>query len=444
MTATRLLAGFAAAQRWEALPAEAQAMAKRVLLNWFGVALGGANSPEHAPLLGVLAAPGDAWLAGQARRVSAEAAAVLNGYAASADCFDDTHLATVIHPTAPVAAAAIAATALHAATGADLLAAVAAGDEVACRVGLALMGGPQPASLGWYMTGIAGSIGAAAAAGRILGLDAGAMTSALGFAVAQAAGLRSAHASVASGLVPGLAARSGLLAARLAAAGLTCHDGALEGANGLLATMAPGNPALPLTEALGTRFAFLDLAFKPYPCGVAVHPAIDACLAILAAGGVGPAEIERIEVTVDPLAERLCLRQAVESRFDAQVSIAHWCAATLVFGTAGVAESRAAAVAHPAVRALAQRVVAIADAALARDQARVALLMRDGTRREAAIEHATASLANPMSVAALQRKAQAQAAPLLGAARAAALLDLLGRAEAIPDVESLLLAASPA
>lgn len=134
------------------------------------------------------------------------------------------------------------------------------------------------------------------------------MVSALGFAVAQAAGLRSAHASVASPLVPGLAVRSGLTAALLAAAGLTCHDGAFEGASGLLATMAPGNLLAPLTEALGTRHAMLDLTYKPYPCGVAVHPAIDGCLDILARARPAPEEITRIEVMADPLAARLCLR----------------------------------------------------------------------------------------------------------------------------------------
>ncbi len=359
------------------------------------------------------------------------------------DCYDDTHLATVIHPTAPVAAAALAATAGRAVTGAELLAAVVAGDEVACRIGLALMTGPHPASLGWYMTGIAGTLGAAASAGRVLGLDAARMASALGFAVAQAAGLRSAHASVASPLVPGLAARSGFTAALLAAAGLTCHDDAIEGAKGLLATMAPGNPATPLTRQLGERFEFLDLVCKPYPCGVAVHPAIDGCLAILAGERPAPDDILRIEVTVDPLAARLCLREDVESPFDAQVSIAHWCAATLISGEAGVTQARAAAVDDPAMRRLRARVVAIPDGTLARDQARVAVLLRDGRRLEAGIAHATGSMANPLGEAALRRKARNQAAPLLGAARADHLLGLLEAAETLPDIGALLDAASP-
>ena len=441
---TRALAGFAATLAWPALPAAAQAEARRLLMNWVGCALGGATAPALATLRATLGTPGPAWLAGHAERLEPGAAALLNGTAASHDCYDDTHLATVIHPTAPVVAAALAAAAGRRVAGADLLAALVAGDEVACRVGLALMTGPHPASLGWYMTGIAGTLGAAAAAGRVLGLEAAGMTSALGFAVAQAAGLRAAHASIASPLVPGLAARSGLTAALLAAAGLTCHAEAIEGANGLLPTMAPGNPATPLTEALGTRYEFLDLVCKPYPCGVAVHPAIDGCLAILARERPAPEDILGIEVTVDPLAARLCLREDVEDPFDAQVSIAHWCAATLIAREAGVAQARAGAVADPAVRALRQRVVAIPEPGLARDQARVALRLRNGRRLVAEIAHATGSLANPLSEAALRRKARDQALPLRGAAGAEALLGLLDGVEELAEIDTLLAAASPA
>jgi 2-methylcitrate dehydratase PrpD len=443
MTPTAELAAFAAELTWEALPDPVREEAGRALLNWFGCALGGVSAPAHGAVLGALGVPGEAWLAGLSRRVDPGSAALLNGLAASHDCYDDTHLETVIHPTAPVAAAAFAAATGRAVPGHLLLAAVVAGDEIACRAGLALMTGPRPASLGWYMTGIAGTIGAAAAAGRILRLDAGRMVSALGFAVAQAAGLRSAHASLASPLVPGLAARNGLAAARLAAAGLTCHDGAIEGTNGLLATLAPGNPSAPLLEGLGHRYALLGLAYKPYPCGVAVHPAIDGCLAILARERLSAADIMRVEVTVDPLAERLCLREDAADGYDAQVSIAHWCAATLVFGEAGIAQARDEAVRHPAVLELRARVVAVPDMTLARDQARVAVLLRDGRRLEADVPHATGSLQNPLSAAGLRRKASEQMAGCLGAAGADRLLGLLERAELLPDIGPLQAAAAP-
>jgi 2-methylcitrate dehydratase PrpD len=245
--------------------------------------------------------------------------------------------------------------------------------------------------------------------------------------------------------VPGLAARSGLTAALLAGAGVGCHDGALEGPKGLLASFAPGNPPDPLTEGLGTGFAFLDIAYKPYPCGVAVHPAIDGCLAVLRAAGPAapaPGAIARVEVAVDPLAAMLCLHEAVETVFDAQVSVAHWCAATLVFGAAGLEQARQRCVDHPAVRALRRRVVAEADPALAADQARVAVVSTDGRRLEAEVAHATGSLANPLSESALRRKARDQVAPALGEARAAHLLDVLDRVETLPDLGALLEAAS--
>lgn len=441
MTPTRRLAAWAAGLRWEDLPAAVQAEARRAMLNWFGCALAGATAPAHADVLRCLGQPGAAFLAGHRQGLEPGAAAVLNGLAASHDCFDDTHLATVIHPTAPVLAAALAAATGRDVSGATLLAALVAGDEVACRIGLMLMTGPHPASLGWYMTGIAGTIGAAAAAGRILGLTEAAMVSALGFGVAQAAGLRAAHASLASPLVPGLAARSGLTAALLAAAGLHCHDGAIEGPNGLLQTMAPGNPPDALLADLGVRHAMCDLAYKPYPCGVAVHPVIDACLAVRARGPLAPERIARIEAVVDPLAARLCLRTEIATQYDTQVSIAHWCAATLIAGRAGVAEARA--VQDPAVAALRARVETRADPALARDQARLAVLLEDGTRHEAEVAHASGSLANPLDEEALRRKAGEQAVPAIGEAAAARLIVLLGQPEVLPAIAPLLAAARP-
>jgi 2-methylcitrate dehydratase PrpD len=444
MSATRELAGFATALSWAECPPPLQAEAQRALLNGFGCAIGGAGGATHAALHGALASPGAAWLAGRRERAEAGAAAVLNGFAASLYCYDDTHLETVIHPTAPVLAAALAAATGRAVSGPGLLAALVVGNEVACRVGLALMGGPHPASLGWYMTGVAGTLGAAAAAGRVLGLDERAMVSALGIAASQAAGLRAAHASATSPLVPGLAARNGHTAAVLAAAGLDCHDGALEGAKGLLACFAPGNPAAPLTEGLGRRFAMRDLTYKPYPCGIVVHPAIDAGLDVLARHGrPEPDAILQIEVAVDPVAGLLCLRQDVVSMFDAQVSIPHWLAATFVAGTAGLAQARQDWVEDPRVQALRQRVVAQVDPALAPDQARLVVRLRDGRRLEAAVAHATGSLANPLSDAALRRKAREQMAPVLGEAGAARLLDALHRLGEAPDLSAVLEAATP-
>jgi 2-methylcitrate dehydratase PrpD len=444
MTATADLARFAVTLSWPALPPHVQAQARRAMLNWFGCAIGGAEGETYEALLRTLATPGAAWLAGRNHGVEPGAAAVLNGFAASLYCFDDTHLETVIHPTAPVLAAALAAAQGRRVDGAALLAALVAGDEVACRIGRALMTGPHPASLGWYMTGVAGAIGAAAAAGRILGLDARRMTWAIGMAASQAAGLRAAHASATSPLVPGLAARGGLTAALLAEAGLDCHDGALEGAKGLLGCFAPGNPADPLTDRLGAHFEMMDLAWKPYPCGVVVHPAIDAALETIARHGrPDPAEIARIEVTVDPIAEKLCLRTDIASVFDAQVSIPHWLAATLIAGEAGRDQARAAWVTDPRVQSLRARVHPTPDPALAPDQARLALVLRDGTRWTAEIAHATGSLANPLTDAALRRKAEAQMLPALGAGSTARLLTLLDAADELADIAPLLAAATP-
>lgn len=144
-------------------------------------------------------------------------------------------------------------------------------------VGCALGGAPGTGSSGgWYITGVTGGIGAAAAVGRLLGLNRKKIVSAMGLAAAQSCGVHGTHASMACAYVPAVAAQAGFTAAMLAQAGFECSPAAVTGRNGVIEGIAPNADYEDLCRDLGKNWELLGNAYKPYPCGIVIHPAIDA------------------------------------------------------------------------------------------------------------------------------------------------------------------------
>ncbi|MEP9379104.1 MmgE/PrpD family protein [Aquabacter sp. CN5-332] len=443
-----LMADFALEARWNTLPDEVRREAVRAWVNWVACAVGGASTPTlEAALRGVCAmgSAGASPLLGRSERVSLQDSALLNSLSTSAHTFDDTHLATITHPTGPVAAALAGAAHDLAAkgkpvSGADLLAALMVGMELECRVSCAIAQGGG--NRGWYMTGLSGGIGAAAAVGRLLTLDHGQMVSAIGIAAAQACGTRATHGSMAITYVPAVAARDGLVAAYLAAADFDCGPGSIDGKNGLLQVLTGGHDAEAIRTGLGTRFEVLNNAYKPYPCGIVIHPAIDACLALAHADNVVSADIERVDMRVHPDALNLCWRKLPDNVLDAQVSLYHWVAAALVFGAAGIEQGEIACVRDARVRGLQERSEAVADQSLKDNQAVVTLRLRDGRTVERFTKNAIGSITNPMSDLQLATKFRDLVRLSLEPQRADGLLDLCLNMPALDDAAQMLNAAS--
>ncbi len=369
-------------------------------------------------------------------------AALLNCLNSAAHAFDDTHLKTITHPTGPVAAAAWAA--IHSlsrqgkpVSGEDLLLALVLGIEIECRLSNAIIADGAGADLGWYMTGVSGGVGAAVAVGRLLGLDHGQLVSAIGLAAAQACGVRSTHGSMATAYVPAVAARNGLSAAYMAAAGFSCTDGVIDGRNGLLQVMSPNADAAQINRALGTDFELLENAYKPYPCGIVIHPAIDACLALAADPAVNKAVIARVDLRVHPDALNLTWRKLPDTVLDAQVSLYHWVAAALVHKSAGIEQSELPCIQDPAVRALQTKIVPSVDESLAGDQAELALHLGSGQVLEIRIEHATGSAANPMTNEQLTAKFRSMTMRALSEERANQLLEVCRNLGSMDDALGL-------
>jgi 2-methylcitrate dehydratase PrpD len=280
--------------------------------------------------------------------------AVILGAAANALDFDDTHLPTVIHPGPPVAGALLALAGHRSFSGRELLHAYVLGVEAACRIGNAVS--PEHYRKGWHITSTCGVYGAAAAAAKVLRLDAKRFHASLALAATQACGLVEMLGSAARALNPGFAARNGIAAAFLAEQGVQAPAQPLEGARGFINVFGGNKELAAITHRLGSDWEFMRVAYKPYPAGVVLHALIDACLALRTSKPP-----EKVELTLHPLAiergDRPEPRDAAEARLSAQ----HCAAVALLYGAAGVEQFTDAVVADPTVRALRAKVTIAAD-----------------------------------------------------------------------------------
>src|SRR3954462_339132 len=219
---TRTLAAQASAVTYDALPEPVRAWARQCVLDYYGVALAGADDPLAKILLDELAEAGgaaQAGLIGHAARLPALSAALVNGAIGHALDYDDVNLAMPGHPSVAILPGLLALAEQRRSSGRDVIAAFVAGYETACRIGSAMA--PGHYDLGFHATGTVGCLGAAAACARPLGLDAEATAQALGIAGTQAAGLKSQFGTMCKPFHAGKASHNGLLAARLTARGLS-------------------------------------------------------------------------------------------------------------------------------------------------------------------------------------------------------------------------------
>ncbi len=399
------LAEYVVAARPADIPQAVQHEATRSFVNWVGCALGGAQdiiARTAAEALCEFSGKPEATVIGMQRKVDVLTAALLNCISSGAHAFDDTHAEMVLHPAGPIAASIMALAERTPVKGEDFLLALVLGLEVECRLTRAIAVPPAQCDVGWYLTGLTGGIGAAAAAGKLMGLSAEQIVWACGIACGQGSGFRGMHGSMCSPLVPAHAGHTGLRAAFMAAKGYTSTSHHIDGDRGFLEMYAQkANPAA-ITDRLGSQFEVMRNTYKPYPCGIVLHPIIDACLALREENGIGHEDVARVQVKAHRNALILAGRRHPADRMQAKVSIAHWVATSLVDGVAGIAQLDR--VAAPEIVALRERVDAVEDAGIAPDQADVVIELRDGRKLHRYIEHGIGSADNPMSDRDLDRK----------------------------------------
>ena len=432
-----IVAAFAHAP--PALPDAVITAGRRSLLNMVGTAIGGSGEAaidKLAALLPVFSGPPTNTLIGRPERADMLWAAYINAAAANIFDYDDTHIPTVIHPSAPVGPAVLALAETLAAQGRPvagqaLIEAFVLGAEVTCRLGNALH--PTHYARGWHITSTCGVFGAAMAAGRLLDLSPSQLVDALGNALAQGAGSVETLGTMSKSLSVGQAARGGLMAAILAADGFTGPEEPLEGKRGFLALHADQPDLAAITGELGSHWEILNNTFKPYPCGVVLNPVIEACLALHAKGGFDAADVASVELTGHPLLRQRADRPGVTTGRSAQVSAQHAVAVSLLRGRADLAAFSDAAVADPDIRAFGEKLTFRDDPASALDAVQVRLRLTDGQEILHAVSAAKGGLGHPMSDADLAGKFRDQIAwrrlPVDGDALIAALEGLAGAAD---------------
>jgi 2-methylcitrate dehydratase PrpD len=436
------LAHFAATA---APPPEARAMAASAFLDTVGVTLAGVSEPASRIVREIVAAeePGACAILGTPLRASVSGAAFANGTAAHALDFDDMCFVSLAHPSAPLVSAALAAAEIAGAPGRAALDAYVAGFEIEARLGRVM--NPRHYERGWHCTSTLGTIGAAAAVGRLLGLDRTAVAHALAIAASEASGLKENFGSMVKPLHAGLAARNGVLAARLAQAGMTASRQAFEGPQGFLRAFDSAGDALAEAIAdLGARWEILEtgITVKLYPSCAGTHPTIDTVLDLRREHGFTGADVERIDVDVDSIAPTILMYPRPRSGLEAKFSMPFCAAAAALYGRIGIDTFEDAVVANPDLDALIPRVTMRVDPSFdgrapALTQARVRVVLRGGRVLERDARGARGYPERPATSDDLAAKFLACATRAVPEAAAQRALERLRGIERLADVRTL-------
>ena len=440
---TRTLARFVVESKAADVPAAVRTEAVRSLLNWAGCAIGGSGHETVDRALAAVqpfAGKADASLFGRSEKIDVLNAALLNGISSHVFDFDDTHLKTIIHPAGPVASALMALAEIHPMTGAELLHAFILGVEVECRIGNAVY--PEHYDIGWHITGTAGVFGAAAACGKVLGLNEQQMVWALGIAGTQSSGFREMFGTMCKSFHPGRAAQNGLLSAFLAQQNFTSSDRVLEAPRGFTHVMSTARKFDEITGELGQHYEIALNTYKPFACGIVIHPSIDGAVQLRNEFGLKPGDIEKIELRVAPLVLELTGKKTPKTGLEGKFSVFHSVAVAIIDGAAGEREYSDERVANPEVIALRDKVEAVIDKGLRDDEAYVTVILKDGRRLERHVPYAIGSLKRPMSNADLEAKFLGLCDGVLPADKAASVLALYWKAESVADAAELARAAA--
>ncbi|KAL5358743.1 hypothetical protein BJX96DRAFT_183309 [Aspergillus floccosus] len=444
---TQAAAHWASTLSYSSLPPSVVHAAIRSFYNWVGCTIGGSNHPAtsiaYKSLSRFFGAPTSALL-GTDTQVDAQHAALLNGIASHVHDYDDTHLETIIHPTGPVAAALLsfAQSLDRPVPGPEFITALAAGIEIECKAGMAVW--PSHYDVGWHITSTTGSIGAAVAVARLLKLDEEKTAHAIGIAATQVTGLREMFGSHTKSFHPGRAAQNGLLAAVLAAEGYTSSVQALEAKRGWVKVVSDDATLEQQIASLtaGGTWEIEKNAFKPFPCGIVIHPVVDGCVWLhgeLRRRGLQTSDIKSIHATVHPLVLELTGKKCPQDGLEAKFSVYHGGAVGVLYGKATPAQYDDTVVTDARTVELRGKITATASEEIRADECRLTVeFMGDvATAIHWHVDHAVGSLDLPMTDAQLTAKFVDQCEGVVGSERTQKISDWCWGLETANDVRQL-------
>ncbi len=305
---TDAVVGFVAGASFDAMPNDVRLQAKRCLIDGLGCVLAGATARGSAIVRDYVKASGgraEATLLGpEPMTATAAQAALANGASGHAMDYDDTQLSTtpdrvfglLTHPTVPVLSASLALGERLGVSGRVFLEAFLTGFEVECKIAEAI--NPDHYLRGFHSTGTIGTLGAAASAAKLLGLDRGKLAHTLGIAASMSSGIRVNFGSMTKPLHAGRAAENGIVAAELASRGFTAGDVALDGEWGFFEVFGGGADLSRIVGVLGRPYSIVTpgVSVKPYPCGSLGHPTMDAMMKLVTDHDVKPEQVKHVSV----------------------------------------------------------------------------------------------------------------------------------------------------
>ncbi len=444
-SATAQIVDYVLSAKPSDLPEAVRKEGLRSFFNILGCTLGGAKHVAVERTWGALkpfAGSSQVTLIGRGERTDAITASLINTLSSSIATYDDTHAEAIVHPSGPIMGAVLAVAEQRTVTGRDLLAAFTLGVEAVCRLSKAVSVAPAKGDIAWSQTGISCGVGAALASARLMGLDARATRQAVGHAASQASGLRAAHGTYCTAMMPAVAGQTGLRAAYFAEAGVTSTEVVIEHRYGFAQCFAEVPHLDYLTGALGQRFEILGNTYKPFPCGIVINPLIDAALQMRAEHSIKVEDVERITMQCNPGALALCDRRHPKDEMEGQVSLYHWVAAAIVRGKAGLAEGSDASIHDAALKSFREKVFATANAAIPIDGVDMSITLKGGKTLEKKLRDCIGSKGRPMSDRELEVKFEQSAAQTLAPDRVTALIAQTWKLEEMADASTLVRMAS--
>ena len=425
------------------LPEPVAKEARRSLINVIGTSIGACRHPGVDAILATareLGVHATAPVPGRSERVDSHFSALATGFAGHLDDFDDTHLATVIHPAASVFAVLTALAPETRPDGARALNAFALGCEAQLRVGVSIS--PQHYDRGWHITGTCGVIGCAVTAALLLGLDETGFAEAVAIAASMFVGQREAFGTMTKPYHPGKAAANGVAAARLAQRGQRAAADIFEASGGYSHSLSTRVDFEQMNGEFGERWELLFNTYKPYPCGIVAHPAIDGGLALSAQIG-DVASIDAITLRCHPLVPELMGNPQPKDGLQARFSAIHGVAAALCDRQVGLAQYEDQRVTRDDVRALRAKTTLAPDASVRRDEVLIEARLNDGSTLRHHVEHARGSLARPLTDDELMNKVRLLIDPHLGDGAADRLAASVANLQAAPNLDALFSLCTP-
>src|SRR6204780_1285973 len=436
--APKTLDGYLGGARYGDLPQNVRKEGVRTLLNWVGVAVGGSHHKTvdiAASALGPFSGPPQASLLGRGERFDIMNAAFINGVSSHIFDYDDTHLKTIIHPAGPVASAILAISEMQPVSGGEFLNALVLGVETECRIGNAVY--PNHYEVGWHITGTAGVFGSAAAVGKLLKLNEQQMVWALGLAASQPVGLRESFGSMNKSFNPGKAASNGIFAAMLASKNFTSSDGMIEAKRGWANTISTKQDYNEILGDLGKRYESALNTYKPFACGIVMHPAIDAAIQLRNENKLTADQIERVDLKVHPLVIELTGKKTPREGLEGKFSIYHAVAVALVEGAGGEKQFSDRAVNDPTIVALRAKVNPVVTPGIDAAQVDMTVVLKDGRQLHRYIEHAIGSVEKPMTDQQLETKLTDLAEGIIPQPMIRRVMDACWNVEGLPNAAEI-------